>query len=262
MANYTNFFTDTDVPTFRVPQRLIGDSQEDGMLSVISHPALRLYLAILCTCGRKNKPIVKMTSAYIERHADISEKKVSKVREELEDAFLIRTTKDKGGYLYEVLDPYSSGLPLLMPARTEDKTFTDNRGRLDLSPDQIEKVFVHYLKDSQLYDDANGLRFLCPFHVNIGKDRRFHLSVGMERGGPWMCHLPECKHHGSRRKRDVWKDGSWHDSKQVGGYDGGGNTLDFIVAMVEKQDGKIIDRKEAEGIMTSILTPKMGAIRG
>jgi hypothetical protein len=231
MANYTNFFTDTDVPTFRVPQSIIGNNQEEGMLRELSHPALRLYLVLLCTCGRKNKPAVKMTSKYIERHACIGEKHIAEPRMELEDAFLIRTTKEKGGWLYELCQPQTAGLTLLVSTPAEKNPLISRTGGPDLTPDQIEKVFLHYLKDSQLFDDANGMKFKCPFHVNIGKDRRFHLSVGMERGGPWMCHLPECKHHGSRRKRDVSEDGSWHSSKQVGGYDGGGNTLDFIVAM-------------------------------
>jgi hypothetical protein len=254
MANYTNFFTDTDVQTFRVPQRIIGNNQDKGMLGELSHPALRLYLVLLSLCQRKNKPIVKMSTAYIEQFALISEKKISQVREELDEAFLVRSTREKGGYLYEVLDPHSSGLPLLMPkAATKGNPLIAETGGPNLTSAQIEEVFTHYLKDSHIEDDANGMRFLCPFHVNVGKARRYHLTVGTERGGPWMCHWQECRHNGKRRPHVVPGNGWLGLSDEKVAYDGGGNVLDFIVAMVEFNTGEIIDRNDGEDIMAGIL---------
>jgi hypothetical protein len=52
--------------------------------------------------------------------------------------------------------------------------------------------------------------------------------------------------------RATFEDGVMDLSKEKA-YDGGGNVLDFIVAMVEKTTQAIISRKEAEGILTSIL---------
>jgi hypothetical protein len=254
MANrYTHFFTDTDVPTFRVPQIIIGDVLREGMLWELSHPALRLYLAILCKCQRVNKPIVEMSSEYIERHANISEKHVSKVRKELEVISLIKATKGENGWLYEVLEPQTGGWSLPTRPPPEKNPLLTKTGGPSLSPPQIEKVFLHYLKGSQLDDDANGLVFECPFHLNDGKARKYHLCVcNSERGGPWMCHWHECKRRGASRMRATFEDGVMDLTKEKA-YDGGGNVLDFIVAMVEKTTQAIISRKEAEGILTSIL---------
>jgi hypothetical protein len=253
MSRYTHFFTGTDVPTFRVPQSLIGDTQEKGILVDLSHPALRLYLTLLCKCSRENKPIVKMSSEYIERHADIGEKHISKYRTELEYADLVGATKKSGEWFYEVLQPNSNGCPLDIET-PESTPRISKKGRLDLNPDQIRLLFMHYLGDSFVMDDANGMQFRCPFHMPIGDAKRSRISVGLESGGPWMCHWHQCRRNGKRRVRDdQWGSDGVLDLEQELAHDGGGNALDFIVAMTEYEENKVIGRKEAEVKLKDIL---------
>jgi hypothetical protein len=258
MGRYQNFWTATDIPTFRVPYKLIGDYDETGLLKEMSHPALRLYLTVLCKCSRENKPIVKMTSDYVERHAGISEKHIGKYREELSDLDIVHAKKQRGAWLYELRDPIRQWAIELAPV-PDEKVFTGRDGSLKLTPDEVRKVFDHYLGHQFVRDDANGSQYQCPFHTRIGRAKRAHISVSTERGGLWSCQWSKCRKHGKREQRPgTFNENRVMELSEELGYDGGGNTLDFIAAMTEQDTGKIINRQGAAGILQGILS---GSIR-
>lgn len=246
---YTNFFTGTGVETFRVPQALIGDAQDEGILKNLSFPALRLYLAILCQCQLKNRPRVALDTKFIERFAVVNEKKINQYRSELEDQFLIRFHAEEKSY--EVLEPGTHGASLDTRASESAK----DRIGTSLKPEQVRQVFMHFIEELYRKDDANGLVFTCPFHLPYGNGRhkRKHLSVGLE-NGLWMCHHPQCRHHGPKVAMKVPIKTSWDDEDhEHASFRGGGNVVDFVIAIEKERSNRVIVREQAEEVIKKII---------
>ena len=241
-------FKDSGVKFFAVPHYIIGKKfASERLLAELSAPALRLYIFVLAIAGNDCKPFARVTNQVIEKYASVGRDAIKPARVELQSKHLVRVSQDGGYFVFEILDP-DRGVSL--PSSVKSTRLDD------LDGEQIEQVFRHYIGDKQMESDANGLKFVCPFHLPIGKAKRAYISVKSPGVGLWHCRSKDCVHHGKRKERFDGTGNSWGDveikTRIFAG--GGGDVLDFISAITKKNDGAEIDRAEAGRIMNLILT--------
>jgi len=231
-------FHRSGVSWFAVPQWLLNNNgTKPPLIHNLSAGALRLYLYLLARSGSDQQPIVEVTNMEIAKKAKVTKNNVKRAREELEVHGLIRTVPDTS-FVFEILHPGTGeSLPTsLKLAKAREYT-----------PQQIEAVFMRYLGGQRLDDNKNGMRFICPFHtigMNSASKRTKHpLNVKLSRRGIWQCTDQKCRHHGKRRTEII--EDNWNAPVDLRVVGGGGDLLDFIVAITRLHERSVITRREA-----------------
>jgi len=239
-------FHRSGISWFPVPQRLFaGSKSKQNLICTLSAGALRLYLYLLAKSGSEQQPTVEVSNADIANKASVTRNNVVKARRELETHGLIRTIPHTA-FVFEILNPTTgNSLPsVLKLARARD-----------YSRQEIEAVFMHYLGTDRLDDNENGMSFVCPFHTigvnSRSKRRKDPLNVKLSTRGVWQCTDRNCSRYGRRRTEIV--ENTWHEPVALRVVGGGGDILDFVVAMTAFNDSKRISRTEAADTVEQIL---------
>ena len=110
----------------------------------------------------------------------LSDKSLNTARDELKKLGLLKCTRIRVGFQYEILDP-SIGDSL-------EKIDDFNRA----SETALRDFFLYHLHGREVTNDFNGLRTRCPF-CNAGKPS---LVMSVKDGGPWVCNNRRCKQRG------------------------------------------------------------------
>jgi hypothetical protein len=221
----------TNVSWFALPHLLMGDKNSAGLMGELTAAELRLYIAVSALAGRRQYPVVKVSNDYLARFSGVSFTHIKAAREGLQRRGLVRVAQSGGLWVFEILNPITGA------------SLPSKRSSTRLDATQIEQVFNHYIGDKQLISDANGLRYICPFHPgSMSASKMKHLSVSL--AGLWQCTDKECRHHGKRREVTD-EDGSTVVT-------GGGNVLDFVVAILQRRENRLVDQAEASSIITAV----------
>lgn len=229
---------------FRIKSIRVGSTDQWPLINRLSAAGLRLYLYILSRAD--GQPFVEITNDKAANHAGVGKNHIKKTRSELRRLGLVSFSDSDPTHI-EIVNPATRGrLPTAL-AKVKAGPYT---------PEQIEAVFRYYLRNEQLEDDGNGLRFFCPFHtseVDKARLRKQHpLSVKKDSSvGLWQCTSPKCKHHG--RRRTVVLPDEWDEPKEEVSTGGGGDLLDFISAMAQHNESKQISRQVAAARVQAIL---------
>jgi len=235
-------FDGSEITYFSVPHALIGDNANPRRIRKLSVPALRLYLYILATAGRRHRPIVSLSNDDVAQSAGVGKNRIVKTRLELQDCGLIAFREAEHSFHYEVLDPITR------------KRLPSALRRPDLNFNQKVHIFEHYLGKSR---GGEGYMFDCPFH-DFGetdwddgkkiKGSQRHLSVKATKktnGLWWHCFFPPCKHHGKTKVQPIaaptWTN-EVSDRVLIGG---GGDVMEFVAAMSWLQTGTPTTREAA-----------------
>ena len=242
----TTIFHLSGVSYFPVPHALLGDKYRPRLIGQMSAASLRLYLYVVAKAGRGQRPIVAVSNSELEKAGIVGPNHVLAARAQLELLQLVKVTKKKSQFMYEVLNPISKkSLPSV-----EEFIPIEN-----LSETQLEQVFSTFLSN-QLVSNENGLLYRCPFHVPLGHSRSKTKPLSVQAPGPglWQCLDATCRHHGNRQRSTI-KD-MWNDPTGIWSLKGGGNVVDFIRAITFHNEEIWMSEHEATTILRGILTPK------
>ncbi len=172
----SNIFHCTPVYHFQMPHHIFDTSIWAELKSVSKN----MYCFILHVANRKSSNTFALSDADIMNGTRLSDKSLSAAREELKKFGLVKCTRIRVGFQYEILDP-SIGDSL-------EKIDDFNRA----SETALRDFFLYHLRDREVSNDFNGLRTRCPF-CNAGKPS---LVMSVKDGGPWVCNNRRCKARG------------------------------------------------------------------
>ena len=177
-----------------------------GMLSELSHPALKLYLLIWGECQRKNRDIVEKREASVElttnnrKHAGIDERSHRQTRTNS------RCASDQSQEAKPSKRMTLSSRILARPATIGNRQrFTKiNYTKTESDQNQSALFSWHGTSNRYLNDDADGMMFRCPFNNHDHGCETTGISSGdlAAGGGLWMCHFDKCRRHGKKRHND------------------------------------------------------------
>jgi hypothetical protein len=172
---FNNVYKSTGVYYFPTPHEVFAS----GLWSKLSAPAQALYPWLHCLLWdeKDGDKSMMLTAEDIKAGTGIkSTNSVTKAREDLESHGLIRAIRQKGGYIYEPLNPLSK-------KRLETIEDFDK-----LDTEWIQAYFTHHAADWGMFEhkDQPGVFMAhCPFHD--AKERNKTLMMNTSDGGFWKC---------------------------------------------------------------------------
>jgi hypothetical protein len=172
---FNNIYKSTGVYYFQTPHEVFAS----GLWSKLSTPAQALYPWLHCLLWdeKDGDRSMMLTAEDIKAGTGIkSTNSVTKAREDLESHGLIRAIRQKGGYIYEPLNPLSK-------KRLETIEDFDK-----LDTEWIQAYFTHHAADWGMFEhkDQPGVFMAhCPFHD--AKAREKTLVMNTSDGGFWKC---------------------------------------------------------------------------
>jgi hypothetical protein len=171
-----NIFQYTPVEYFQLPSAPF----ENGTWKLLPPSARDLFTLICFQAHQLGSKNVSLTADQCETEAGLSVNAVRKARNALVSLQLIRATRNRGGYLYELLDPVT-GEELVQIQ--------------DLRKVEAELVGLYFsgeLASWSAIETHQGIKARCPFH-DSNKQRETSLHVTFEEGGAFMCHTCDAK---------------------------------------------------------------------
>lgn len=172
----SNIFHCTPVHHFQMPHHIFDTS----IWAELKSASKSMYCYILHVANRKSSNVLSLNDAELMKGTGLSDKSLSAAREELRKFGLLKCTRIRVGFQYEVLDP-SIGDSL-------EKIDDFNRA----TESALRDFFLYHLRGREVKNDFNGLRARCPF-CNAGKPS---LVMSIKDGGPWVCNNRRCRARG------------------------------------------------------------------
>jgi hypothetical protein len=172
---FNNIYESTGVFYFPTPHEVFAS----GLWSKLSAPAQALYPWLHCLLWdeKEGDKSVMLTTDDIKAGTGIkSTNSVTKAREDLESHGLIRAIRQKGGYIYEPLNPLSKK----RLEKIEDFNKTDT--------EWIQAYFAHHVARLGMFEhrEQPGVFMAhCPFHDAKARDKT--LVMNTSDGGFWKC---------------------------------------------------------------------------
>jgi hypothetical protein len=163
----SNIFANTPVHHFQIPHHILDTS----IWSELRSASVKTYGFLLHLANRKSKAVFSISDAELMKGTGLTDKTLKAAREELQRFGLLKCTRIRVGFNYEILDP----------------SIGDSLEHIDdfnhASESMLRGFFVHHLQGREIQPDFNGIRSRCPF-CNAGKPS---LVMSLRDGGPWVC---------------------------------------------------------------------------
>ena len=176
----SNIFNGTGMTYFQVPNNFI------GLLKTLPGNSTNIYMLVLYTAQKDSTPTVTLTSRQIEE-VGVSQRRMKDALDRLADSGLVKITRTKGNgaaITFELMD-IETALPI--PTRKEKELSIDT-----LTRHQLLTYALNRLAEFSPYEDDNGVRAACPFH--LARKNTDDLSFNT-RTGQWRCFHKECSYH-------------------------------------------------------------------
>jgi hypothetical protein len=185
---FNNVYKGTGVYHFPTPHEVFAT----GVWSKLSAPAQALYPWLQCQLWdeKQGDRSMFLTAEEITVGTGLkSDNSVSKARKDLEKHGLLRTVRQKYGYIYELLNPLSK----------QTLEVIEDFNKLDT--EWIEAYFTHHAAKWGMFEhkDQPGVFMAhCPFHS--AKEREKRLLMNTADGGFWKCMDERCISNGRKGK--------------------------------------------------------------
>jgi hypothetical protein len=166
----SNIFQFTPLTYHQTPDALI----ETGLYGVLTPSARALY-ALLCFKAQRLSSATARVTATDAALVGVAVNMVKSAREDLVEHKLVRATRGREGYLYELLDPLSGeALEQIQDLHAVD-------------PEIVEEYFVDQLASFDAIESSyHHITSHCPFCEHKMRLMPFHVSCA--NGGGFTCH--------------------------------------------------------------------------
>jgi hypothetical protein len=172
----SNILANTPVYHFQTPHHVF----ETSLWAEMSCAARTVYSYLLHAANRRSKPAFLLSDEELTKGTKLSDKSLTAARKEIQQLGLVKCTRVRVGFNYEILDP-SIGSSL---EKVEDFD--------TVSESVLRGFFTSHLKGREVFPEIGGIRSRCPF-CNGTKPT---LVMQLSKGGRWICESKRCRKHG------------------------------------------------------------------